>query len=142
MSQFRGSEHYEGGTFLQNVGRQLSNLRGNNAGDLMHPCENKYTSGLCSGNIAATQAMIFTRAVYLGSHSIDKKVSCSYRRFIYVSGKLSSAIQLEFSVSPSHMHTHKACALSGKVSKEYSAVLAVSRMSYVKQSNNFQKKKL
>jgi hypothetical protein len=92
---------------------------------------------LCSGNIAATQAIIFTRAVYLGSHSIDKKVGCIYRRFTYVKGKQWSTLHLEFSVPASnthtythththtHTHTRKACALSGKVSKEYSAALAV-----------------
>ena len=97
---------YEGGTFLQNVRSRLSNLRRNNAEDLLHPYENKHASGLCSRNLAATQTIIFTRAVHLSFHPIDKNASCSYGRFTYVNEKLWSSLNLEFSVSSSHTHTH------------------------------------
>jgi hypothetical protein len=63
-----------------------------------------------SGNLVATLAIIFTRVVYLASHSVGIKVSCYYRRFTYVTGNLWSTLHLEFSLSLSlslpHTHTH------------------------------------
>jgi hypothetical protein len=91
--------------YFRTSGGNCPNIGRNNAEDLLHPYENKHARGLCSGNTAATQAIIFTRAVHLSSHSIDKNASCSYRRFTYVNGKLWSTLHLEFSVSPSHTHT-------------------------------------